>query len=170
MAVVIFATVMFYCEKNATPSFSSIPAAAWYTVVTMTTLGYGDMVPTTVVGKIIGTACSLSGVLVIALPVPVIVSNFSRIYHQNQRSDKRKAQLVSVFQHSQLSQHYQHFVYRKRDKLELGWLKRLVASRMSWLRGISLARRLAFHRRQAISKRSSNSNIIICSNVLKLQL
>merc|ERR1712210_308712 len=36
--------------------------------------------------------CSLSGVLVIALPVPVIVSNFSRIYHQNQRSDKRKAQ------------------------------------------------------------------------------
>lgn len=34
-------------------------------------------------------------VLVIALPVPVIVSNFSRIYHQNQRADKRKAQRVS---------------------------------------------------------------------------
>ncbi|VUZ57541.1 unnamed protein product, partial [Hymenolepis diminuta] len=36
--------------------------------------------------------CSLSGVLVIALPVPVIVSNFNRIYQQNQRSDKRKSQ------------------------------------------------------------------------------
>lgn len=35
-------------------------------------------------------------VLVIALPVPVIVSNFSRIYHQNQRADKRKAQRVSA--------------------------------------------------------------------------
>merc|ERR1712086_949997 len=58
----------------------------------MTTLGYGDMVPSTAVGKMIGGVCSLSGVLVIALPVPVIVSNFSRIYHQNQRSDKRKAQ------------------------------------------------------------------------------
>ncbi|XP_013773451.1 potassium voltage-gated channel protein Shal-like isoform X2 [Limulus polyphemus] len=50
------------------------------------------MVPATIAGKIVGGVCSLSGVLVIALPVPVIVSNFSRIYHQNQRADKRKAQ------------------------------------------------------------------------------
>ena len=53
------------------------------------------MVPDTMLGKLIGGVCSLSGVLVIALPVPVIVSNFSRIYHQNQRADKRKAQKVS---------------------------------------------------------------------------
>ncbi|KAL8611209.1 hypothetical protein ACOMHN_013640 [Nucella lapillus] len=53
---------------------------------------YGDMVPKTITGKVVGGVCSLSGVLVIALPVPVIVSNFSRIYHQNQRADKRKAQ------------------------------------------------------------------------------
>jgi len=50
------------------------------------------MVPKTIAGKVVGGVCSLSGVLVIALPVPVIVSNFSRIYHQNQRADKRKAQ------------------------------------------------------------------------------
>ncbi|KAG7493919.1 potassium voltage-gated channel subfamily D member 3-like [Solea senegalensis] len=55
-------------------------------------LQYGDMVPKTIAGKIFGSICSLSGVLVIALPVPVIVSNFSRIYHQNQRADKRRAQ------------------------------------------------------------------------------
>jgi hypothetical protein len=57
---------------------------------------YGDMVPGTIAGKIVGGVCSLSGVLVIALPVPVIVSNFSRIYHQNQRADKRKAQRVTL--------------------------------------------------------------------------
>lgn len=57
---------------------------------------YGDMVPKTIAGKIFGSICSLSGVLVIALPVPVIVSNFSRIYHQNQRADKRRAQKVSL--------------------------------------------------------------------------
>ena len=61
---------------------------------------YGDMVPMTVAGKLFGSVCSLSGVLVIALPVPVIVSNFSRIYSQNQRSDKRRAQKASktIFQ------------------------------------------------------------------------
>ena len=52
------------------------------------------MVPHTMLGKLVGGVCSLSGVLVIALPVPVIVSNFSRIYHQNQRADKRRAQKV----------------------------------------------------------------------------
>lgn len=62
----------------------------------MNTYRYGDMVPATMIGKIVGGVCSLSGVLVIALPVPVIVSNFSRIYHQNQRADKRKAQKVSA--------------------------------------------------------------------------
>jgi len=54
------------------------------------------MVPSTMIGKVVGGVCSLSGVLVIALPVPVIVSNFSRIYHQSQRTDKRKAQKVSA--------------------------------------------------------------------------
>lgn len=93
MAVIIFATVMFYAEKNVEDTkFTNIPASAWYTIVTMTTLGYGDMVPKTAVGRLVGSVCSLSGVLVIALPVPVIVSNFSRIYHQSQRADKMKAQ------------------------------------------------------------------------------
>lgn len=93
MAIIIFATVMFYAEKGTKGSdFTSIPASFWYTIVTMTTLGYGDMVPSTIAGKIFGSICSLSGVLVIALPVPVIVSNFSRIYHQNQRADKMRAQ------------------------------------------------------------------------------
>lgn len=52
------------------------------------------MTPTSIMGRVVGGVCSLSGVLVIALPVPVIVSNFSRIYSQNQRADKRKAQKV----------------------------------------------------------------------------
>nr|CAB3258002.1 potassium voltage-gated channel protein Shal [Phallusia mammillata] len=93
MAIIIFATVMFYAEKGMEgTNFTSIPSAFWYTIVTMTTLGYGDMVPRTIAGKIFGSVCSLSGVLVIALPVPVIVSNFGRIYSQSQRQDKRRAQ------------------------------------------------------------------------------
>ena len=75
---------------------------------------YGDMVPDTMLGKLIGGVCSLSGVLVIALPVPVIVSNFSRIYHQNQRADKRKAQKVSYeYRNDDTDElYYITFVYR----------------------------------------------------------
>ena len=52
------------------------------------------MVPGTIPGKLVGSVCSLSGVLVIALPVPVIVSNFSRIYLQSQKADKRRLHKV----------------------------------------------------------------------------
>ncbi|KAI6217979.1 BTB domain-containing protein [Aphelenchoides fujianensis] len=93
MAIVIFSTMMYYAERKVpNTKFTSIPAAFWFSIVTLTTLGYGDVTPMTIMGKVIGGICSLSGVLVIALPVPVIVSNFSRIYHQSQRADKRKAQ------------------------------------------------------------------------------
>ncbi|KAL4695285.1 hypothetical protein H8959_000380 [Pygathrix nigripes] len=72
--------------------FLMLPSVGFHRFLADSGACYGDMVPSTIAGKIFGSICSLSGVLVIALPVPVIVSNFSRIYHQNQRADKRRAQ------------------------------------------------------------------------------
>ena len=82
----IFSGWTFYVEHEAQKdSFSSIPATAWFVIVSLTNVGYGDMVPITVMGKLLGALCTLAGVLVIALPSPVIVTKFRLFYEKKKR-------------------------------------------------------------------------------------
>uniref|UniRef100_A0A673YE58 Potassium voltage-gated channel subfamily C member 4 n=1 Tax=Salmo trutta TaxID=8032 RepID=A0A673YE58_SALTR len=88
IGMLIFSTLEFYAERvhgdpedpTAHTHFKNIPIGFWWAVVTMTTLGYGDMYPETCSGMVIGALCALAGILTIAMPVPVIVNNF-RLYY-----------------------------------------------------------------------------------------
>eukprot|EP00745_Piridium_sociabile_P024561 TRINITY_DN38912_c0_g1_i2.p1 TRINITY_DN38912_c0_g1~~TRINITY_DN38912_c0_g1_i2.p1 ORF type:complete len:314 (-),score=66.62 TRINITY_DN38912_c0_g1_i2:333-1274(-) len=83
IATIIFSGAVYYAELEQPDSqFTSIPDAFWWAIVTMTTVGYGDFVPRGLAGKLLGGVCVLSGVLAIALPVPVIVANFNNYYRQ----------------------------------------------------------------------------------------
>ena len=91
LGIVIFASLVYYAERiqvNPTNDFSSIPLGLWWALVTMTTVGYGDMVPKTYLGMFVGAMCAMAGVLVVALPVPVIVSNFAMYYSHTQARAK----------------------------------------------------------------------------------
>ncbi|XP_065657074.1 potassium voltage-gated channel protein Shaw isoform X1 [Hydra vulgaris] len=83
--VIIFSSLVYAVEINihgnsTKNQFTSIPTAFWWCVITMTTIGYGDIVPVTWLGKIFGSICAVIGVLIVALPISIIGSNFSVYY------------------------------------------------------------------------------------------
>lgn len=95
IAMLVFATMIYYAERkdatNASDSFNTIPMGFWWAIITMTTVGYGDVYPTSTIGYIVGAGCALSGVLLVALTIPVISNNFTLFYtHVRSRSSERR--------------------------------------------------------------------------------
>ena len=89
IGVIIYAGAIYYAElQQPNTHFKSIPDAFWWAVVSMTTVGYGDVYPQGFVGKLIGSLTVLSGLLAIALPVPVIVTNFNNFYQTSRERNK----------------------------------------------------------------------------------
>ncbi|KAJ8416098.1 hypothetical protein AAFF_G00381200 [Aldrovandia affinis] len=62
--------------------YASIPAACWWVIISMTTVGYGDMYPITMPGRVLGGVCVVSGIVLLALPITFIYHSFVQCYHE----------------------------------------------------------------------------------------
>ena len=76
--LIIASSLMYYIENPAQPeSFTSIPAAMWWGVATLTTVGYGDVYPVTPLGKCLGAIIAILGVGLFALPAGILAGGFA---------------------------------------------------------------------------------------------
>ncbi|XP_066913227.1 potassium voltage-gated channel protein Shaker-like [Clytia hemisphaerica] len=83
--MVLFAAAIYQFEHDDLDEknkFKSIPHTFWIVIVTITTVGYGDMVPYTPEGQFITSILAITGVVIVALPIPIIVNNFTRFYER----------------------------------------------------------------------------------------
>lgn len=80
VAVITAATLLYVTERTAQPdTFGSIPLAMWWAIVTLTTVGYGDVVPQTPVGRMIGALTMVAGLIVLALPIAIVATSFAEV-------------------------------------------------------------------------------------------
>ncbi|MCA9176414.1 MAG: ion transporter [Planctomycetales bacterium] len=92
--VVISAMGLYYAEHEAQPEvYSSIPDSIWWAIVTLTTVGYGDVYPTTAAGRVIASIVMITGIGFIAVPTSLISSTMTELALENRlaRQAERKA-------------------------------------------------------------------------------
>lgn len=88
--LVVISFIMFYAENEAQPEkFSSIPAAMWWGIATLTTVGYGDIAPITDLGKFLGGIFAIAGVGFLALPAGILSSGFFELLHTPKTPDAK---------------------------------------------------------------------------------
>lgn len=88
--VLLFGTLMYYAELGQDSGFDSILLGCWWSIVTVTTVGYGDLSPTSTVGRLIGSVAVVLGIVILALPMTVIVSKFNESYGAEKRKAEKK--------------------------------------------------------------------------------
>ncbi|MFT3728011.1 MAG: ion transporter [Terricaulis sp.] len=87
----VSAVLLYFIEGQAKPqAFGSITRALWWAVVTLTTVGYGDVFPETTLGRIIAGIVALTGVGIVALPTGILASSFAEVFREHYEQEQKK--------------------------------------------------------------------------------
>ncbi len=89
MILVLCSSAIYFAEHEVQPeAFSSIPESMWWAVVTLTSVGYGDVSPVSPVGQLVGAVVCMIGVLLVALPTGILASGFLEVMREVRRGNK----------------------------------------------------------------------------------
>jgi len=89
--LVVSSSVLYYCENSVQPdAFSSIPATMWWAVATLTTVGYGDMYPVTLIGKLCASVIAILGIGMFALPTGILGAGFVEVLQEKKRKRQQR--------------------------------------------------------------------------------
>lgn len=84
----ISATGLYLVEADTQPEkFGSIPRALWWSIATLTTVGYGDVTPVTVIGKVLAGFTALAGIGLIAMPTGILAAAFSDAFQKSKHTE-----------------------------------------------------------------------------------
>ena len=103
IGMLIFSTTIYYAEFSRPETFRSIPQGFWWSIITMTTVGFGDVYPKSPWGHVVGGLCAVAGMLITGLPIPIIANNFNLYYTYAKVSrhyHERKTKLTSQIRHN----------------------------------------------------------------------
>ena len=118
LAIFISSSLIYVFEHNVQPEhFASIPDAMWWTVVTLTTVGYGDIVPMTVAGKLVATLTALMGVCVVALLTGIVATSFTN--QVSMRRNQLEAEINSALSDGVISSSEHEKIEDLRQKLNI---------------------------------------------------
>lgn len=91
VGIIFSASALYWIEGTHQPDdFGSIPRALWWSVVTLTSVGYGDAVPVTPLGKIVGGIVAILGVAIIAIPTGILAAAFSDAFRQHREAEAHR--------------------------------------------------------------------------------
>ena len=97
ITAIILGAVVYMFESDKNPQMSSIPTAIYWAVVTITTVGYGDITPVTPMGQFISTLVMLLGYSIIAVPTGIVVGETVHEYRQEERSSNEISDVPEEF-------------------------------------------------------------------------
>ena len=91
MLMLMASVIMYNVEHDAQPEqFKNVFQAMWWAVATLTTVGYGDIYPVTVLGKLLSAVIAILGIGLVAVPTGIITAGFSEIVEKEPADDKKK--------------------------------------------------------------------------------